>query len=54
MRLVADNVQGHVIPESGHWLAEEAPGQVLAAVTPFLAPYRQSAAGETLSGRTSP
>jgi pimeloyl-ACP methyl ester carboxylesterase len=54
MRLVADNVQGHVIPESGHWLAEEAPGQVLAAVTPFLAPYRLSAAGETLSGRTSP
>jgi pimeloyl-ACP methyl ester carboxylesterase len=54
MRLVADNVQGHVIPESGHWLAEEAPGQVLAAVTPFLAPYRQSAAGEILSGRTSP
>jgi pimeloyl-ACP methyl ester carboxylesterase len=45
MRLVADNVQGHVIPESGHWLAEEAPDQVLAAVTPFLAPYRQSAAG---------
>lgn len=43
MRLVADNVQGHVIAESGHWLAEEAPAQVLAAVTPFLAPWRQSA-----------
>jgi pimeloyl-ACP methyl ester carboxylesterase len=40
MRLVADNVESHVIPESGHWLAEEAPDQVLAAVTPFLAHYR--------------
>ena len=44
MRLVADNVQSYVIPESGHWIAEEAPEQVLAAVTPFLAPYRNAAA----------
>ena len=44
MKLVADNVQSHVIPESGHWVAEEAPEQVLAAVTPFLAPYRNAAA----------
>jgi pimeloyl-ACP methyl ester carboxylesterase len=43
MRLVADNVQSYVIPESGHWLAEQAPEQVLAAVTPFLAPYRDAA-----------
>jgi pimeloyl-ACP methyl ester carboxylesterase len=41
MRLVADNVQSHIIPESGHWVAEEAPEQLLAAVTPFLAPYRK-------------
>jgi pimeloyl-ACP methyl ester carboxylesterase len=46
MRLVADNVQGHVIPQSGHWLAEEAPDQVLAAVVPFLAPYLRSAAAQ--------
>lgn len=44
MRLVADSVQGHVIPESGHWLAEEAPDQVLAAVSPFLAPYQAASA----------
>jgi pimeloyl-ACP methyl ester carboxylesterase len=44
MRLVADNVQSTIIPESGHWVAEEAPEQVLAAVTPFLAPYRNAAA----------
>lgn len=44
MRLVADDVQGHIIPESGHWVAEEAPQRLLAAVTPFLAPYRNAAA----------
>jgi pimeloyl-ACP methyl ester carboxylesterase len=44
MRLVADNVQSTIIPESGHWIAEEAPQQVLAAVTPFLAPYHDAAA----------
>jgi pimeloyl-ACP methyl ester carboxylesterase len=44
MRLVADDVQSHIIAESGHWVAEEAPEQVLAAVTPFLAPYRIAAA----------
>ena len=43
MRLVADNVQGHIIPESGHWVAEEAPDQLLAALAPFLAPYRTAA-----------
>jgi pimeloyl-ACP methyl ester carboxylesterase len=40
MKLVADNVESRIIPESGHWVAEEAPGQLLAALTPFLAPYR--------------
>ena len=35
-RVVAENVQGHVIRESGHWLAEEAPEQ-LAVAPPFLA-----------------
>jgi pimeloyl-ACP methyl ester carboxylesterase len=40
MRLVADDVQGVVIPAAGHWLAEEAPDQMLATLTEFLAPYR--------------
>jgi pimeloyl-ACP methyl ester carboxylesterase len=40
MKLVADNVQSVVIPGSGHWVAEEAPEKLLAALTPFLAPYR--------------
>src|SRR5262249_55397959 len=37
MRLVADNVQGVIIPASGHWVAEEAPGKLLAALGAFLA-----------------
>jgi pimeloyl-ACP methyl ester carboxylesterase len=40
MKLVADDVQGHVIPGAGHWIAEQAPEAVLAAITAFLAPYR--------------
>jgi pimeloyl-ACP methyl ester carboxylesterase len=37
-------VQSAVIPGAGHWLAEEAPEALLRALTPFLAPYRDSAA----------
>jgi pimeloyl-ACP methyl ester carboxylesterase len=40
MRLAADDVQSAVIPGAGHWLAEEAPQETLAALTSFLAPYR--------------
>jgi len=40
MKLVADNVQGVIIPGSGHWVAEEAPGALLAELKSFLAPYR--------------
>jgi pimeloyl-ACP methyl ester carboxylesterase len=40
MNLVADDVQSVVIPGAGHWVAEEAPEAMLAALTPFLAPYR--------------
>jgi pimeloyl-ACP methyl ester carboxylesterase len=40
MKLVADNVQTVSIPNAGHWIAEEAPEDVLAAVTSFLAPVR--------------
>jgi pimeloyl-ACP methyl ester carboxylesterase len=43
MKLVADNVQAVVIPGAGHWVAEQAPDQVLAALTAFLAPYRAAA-----------
>lgn len=44
MRLVADDVQGVVLPGSGHWVAEQAPEELLAALTEFLAPYGESAA----------
>lgn len=40
MRLVANDVQSLVIPECGHWLAEQAPDQLLSALTAFLAPFR--------------
>ena len=40
MKLVADDVQGVVIPDTGHWVAEEAPDEMRAALTAFLAPYR--------------
>jgi pimeloyl-ACP methyl ester carboxylesterase len=44
MKLLATNVQSVVIPDTGHWLAEESPDQLLAALTPFLAPYRDASA----------
>jgi pimeloyl-ACP methyl ester carboxylesterase len=40
MRLAASDVQSVVIPDCGHWVAEEAPEEMLAALTAFLAPYR--------------
>jgi pimeloyl-ACP methyl ester carboxylesterase len=39
MKLVADDVQG-VVVNSAHWVAEQAPEELLAALTAFLAPYR--------------
>jgi pimeloyl-ACP methyl ester carboxylesterase len=50
MRLTADDVQTLVIPDTGHWLAEQAPEQMLAALTAFLAPYREVAAAAHMSG----
>jgi pimeloyl-ACP methyl ester carboxylesterase len=44
MKLLATNVQSVVIPNTGHWVAEEAPRQMLAALTPFLAPYQDGSA----------
>src|SRR4029453_19073238 len=46
MKLVADDVQAVVLRGSGHWVAEQAPGQLLEAVTEFLAPYRAAALAE--------
>jgi pimeloyl-ACP methyl ester carboxylesterase len=43
MKPLAENVQGVVIPGTGHWVAEDAPEQMLAALTAFLAPYRGAA-----------
>jgi pimeloyl-ACP methyl ester carboxylesterase len=44
MKLAADDVQTVVLPGSGHWVAEQAPEQLLAALTAFLAPYRDGTA----------
>ena len=43
MKLVADDVQSVVLAGSGHWVAEQAPEQLLAALTDFLAPNQASA-----------
>ena len=44
MKLAADDVQALVIPGCAHWVAEQAPEQLLAALTTFLAPYRDATA----------
>jgi len=44
MKLVADDVQTMVLPGSGHWVAEQAPDELLTVLTAFLAPYRETAA----------
>jgi len=45
MKLVADDVQTLVLPGTGHWVAEQAPEQILAALTEFLEPYHKEMAG---------
>ncbi len=47
LRLVADDVHGLVIPGAGHFVAEEAPDEMLAALGTFLAPYRDAAQAES-------
>ena len=42
--VAANDVQTVVIPSVGHWVAETAPEQMLAAVGTFLAPYRDGLA----------
>jgi pimeloyl-ACP methyl ester carboxylesterase len=44
MKLVADDVQTVVLAGSGHWVAEQAPEQLVEALTAFLAPYRDGVA----------
>ena len=44
LQAVADDVQRVVFPEVGHFVAEEAPEEMLAALTAFLAPYRNATA----------
>jgi pimeloyl-ACP methyl ester carboxylesterase len=57
MRPVADDVQSLVIAGAGHFVAEEAPDELLSALTEFLAPYRDGAAStddrRSYSGATS-
>ena len=40
-----------VLPGTGHWVAEQAPQELLAALTAFLAPYRDGAAVAHNSGQ---
>jgi len=44
MKLTADHVQTLVIPGIGHWLAEQAPDELVGALTAFLASYRETTA----------
>jgi pimeloyl-ACP methyl ester carboxylesterase len=41
MRPVASDVQGVVVAGAGHWVAEQAPEELLAALGTFLASYRE-------------
>jgi pimeloyl-ACP methyl ester carboxylesterase len=40
MKLTADDVETLVLPGIGHWVAEQAPNEILGALTAFLKPYR--------------
>src|SRR5262245_47643794 len=53
MRLAADNVEGVVLAGAAHWVAEQAPEQLVAALTPFLAPYRDAASRMSAVGAGS-
>lgn len=44
MKFAAKEVQSVVIPGAGHWIAETAPRELLAALTAFLASYRDGSA----------
>jgi hypothetical protein len=44
MQPVAADVRSVVIPDTGHFIAEESPDELLAELTPFLSPYRDGSA----------
>jgi len=52
---LANDVQSAVIHGAGHWFAEQAPEETVAALSAFLAPYREAShaphAGPRRSGR---
>jgi pimeloyl-ACP methyl ester carboxylesterase len=50
MKLVADDVKALVLRGSAHWVAEQAPVALLAALTDFLAPYREHATAAAHAG----
>ena len=52
MKLVAGDLQSVVLDGAGHWVAEQAPGALLDALTAFLAPYRDAARHD--SGHLAP
>jgi pimeloyl-ACP methyl ester carboxylesterase len=52
MKLVADDVKTVVLPGAGHWVAEQAPEAMLAALTEFLAPYRDASPRATATAAT--
>ena len=43
MQAVANDVHGLIIPGAGHFVAEEAPNEMVAALTEFLSPRRDGA-----------
>jgi hypothetical protein len=45
MKAVANDVQGLQIAGAGHFVTEEAPKPTLAALSEFLAPYRDESRG---------
>jgi len=45
MKLVADDVQVVVLQGAAHWIAEQAPEELLTAISVFLAPYREGKDG---------
>ncbi len=42
MNLISDDVQGIVFPGVGHWLAEQAPDELVTVLTEFLSPYKEA------------
>ena len=44
MKLTADDVETLVIPGVGHWLAEQAPDEMVSALKTFLSPYQKGSA----------